>query len=538
MIISRSIRWRLLLWYGLLLAAIISGLGLTAYHYENARKLNAVDTELISSFRVLEQFRRSVQNLESGSNGAELERRLDLVFVSTENPATPSKSEVDSPSLSPDQLSDDPEWHELSSELLGLDPKDLPPPRAGDPPPKEVDPPSWPRSQRNTVGSITSSDEREILDKFGPHGNSYFYLWFTNPHRYWHSSQIPENITLPAGSSMTFRQRGQYREVYRMPAKDDWILIGRSIEPEMKELHKTGLRLAGGGAILLILSLTGGWWLISQALRPIEAITQTAHRIAGGDLTQRIDLKETDSELGALAAVLNGTFTRLDAAFSQQARFTADAAHELRTPVTVILTHAQNGLAAEGGTEEHQEAFEACQRAGQRMRKLIESLLQLSRIDAGQEIRATAPCDLAEIALECVALVKPLVESSGLGLRVYGDPALVQGDHDRLAQVLTNLLSNAISYNKQGGEIRVTTGVHHKQAYCQVADSGQGISPEDLPHVFERFYRADKARTSHFGKSGLGLAISKSIADAHGGELTTTSTLGHGSTFTLWLPLA
>jgi heavy metal sensor kinase len=512
--LPRSIRWRLLLWYGLLLGSLLTGLAMTAYHYVHEQLYDHVDEELTTRFRLVEQFRRETQNRNSDEINV-IQRELGLVYIDFEVLEDGPRGN-DTPGPPHQALPAGEEGMAELEELFGDGSK--PPPRR--PRRQGGDPPDW----------------EEFRENFGPLGRYYFFVWTNNPRTQWCSAQAPQDLPRPDQQVQTIRQRGQFREASRVPAPSDMILVGRSTAHEEEECRRAGFALAGGGFMLFILSMGVGWVLVSQSLRPIRAITATAHRIAGGDLTQRIDLRETESELGALAGVLNGTFARLDAAFAQQARFTADAAHELRTPVTVILTHAQNGLAAEGGTEEHQEAFEACQRAAQRMRRLIESLLQLSRMDAGQELLAAEPCDLAEMAAECAAHLRPLAEQAGLRLKLDLHPAPTRGDYDRLAQVTTNLLNNALSYNKPGGEIRVTTGSREGRAFLEVADTGQGISPEHLPHIFERFFRVDKARTTHIGKSGLGLAISQAIAEAHQGKLTATSTLGQGSVFTLSLP--
>ena len=283
-------------------------------------------------------------------------------------------------------------------------------------------------------------------------------------------------------------------------------------------------------------ALAGGAWLVTRALRPIRDISATAGKIATGDLTQRINTADTESELGQLAGVLNSTFARLDAAFAQQARFTADAAHELRTPVTVMLTHVQNGLASECPNEEHREAFEASQRAAQRMRRLIESLLELARLDAGQEPLRRDECDLALIAAAGIELIRPLAAAHSINIYADLPAAVCHGDADRLAQVVTNLLTNAIDYNHDGGEVRVTTGCDHGIATLTVGNSGPGISAEDLPHIFERFHRADKARSGTAGHSGLGLAIAQAIVQAHGGSIAAQSEPGGETIFTARLP--
>ena len=155
--------------------------------------------------------------------------------------------------------------------------------------------------------------------------------------------------------------------------------------PDLAAMRRLALWLTAAGAAVLLLGLAGGWWVATRAIRPIEAISATAVKIAGGDLSQRINAADTDSELGRLAGVLNSTFARLEAAFAQQARFTSDASHELRTPVSVILSQTQTALSRERTSPEYREALEACQRAARRMKTLTESLLELARLDAGQE---------------------------------------------------------------------------------------------------------------------------------------------------------
>ena len=204
--------------------------------------------------------------------------------------------------------------------------------------------------------------------------------------------------------------------------------------------------------------------------------------------------------------------------------------------MTVILTHAQNGLASEGLTEEPREAFEACQRAAQRMRRLLESLLELARIDAGQERMKHQPFDLAEVAREMVELVEPLARARSIAIHTDLSPTPTTGDAVRIAQVITNLLTNAIEHNREGGDVRVSTGAAADAARFTVADNGPGIAAADLPHVFERFYRADAARSGAKSNAGLGLAISKAIVEAHGGTLRVASAEGSGASFTLHLP--
>jgi heavy metal sensor kinase len=315
------------------------------------------------------------------------------------------------------------------------------------------------------------------------------------------------------------------------------ILVGRSIAPELHELHRGLVTLVSQAAIMWFMGLLIGWKIAARAIRPIETISSTAAKISAGDLSQRINVAETESELGRLAAVLNSTFGRLETAFAQQRQFTADAAHELRTPVSVMLTQTQTALNRERSGAEYRETLEACQRASQRMRKLIESLLELARLDAGQETLKRLRFDLSQVANDCVELVRPLAGERGVKILSELLPLEITGDSERLAQVAANLLTNAIQYNKPGGEVHLKLESQPGLAVLTIADTGQGISNENLPHVFERFYRGDKSRTTSNGNAGLGLAISKAIVEAHGGTISVSSQPGTGTTFTVILPL-
>ena len=313
------------------------------------------------------------------------------------------------------------------------------------------------------------------------------------------------------------------------------ILVGCSFAPELKELRLTALKFAGFGSFILVLGLAGGWWFVGRSLRPISEISSAATKISAGDLSQRINTAETESELGQLAAVLNSTFARLETAFTQQKQFAADAAHELRTPVSVMLTQTQTALNRERDAETYKQTVEACLRAAQRMRRLIESLLELARFDAGQEVLKRLRFDFSKTVTDGIELVKSLAEERGV--KTFTELVLLEitGDPERLAQVITNLLTNAIQYNRPGGEVRVKLEAQGSLAVLKIADTGPGIAPEDLPRVFERFYRADKSRTGG-GSAGLGLSICKAIVEAHGGTIEAESKFGKGSTFIVRLP--
>jgi heavy metal sensor kinase len=327
------------------------------------------------------------------------------------------------------------------------------------------------------------------------------------------------------------------REAFRFLPRGQCLLVGRSLVPDLAAMRRLALWLTAAGATVLLLGLAGGWWVATRAIRPIDAISATAVRIADGDLSQRISAADTDSELGRLAGVLNSTFARLEAAFAQQARFTSDASHELRTPVSVILTQTQTALSRERTNLEYREALEACQRAAHRMKALTESLLELARLDAGHAPIKKRQFDLPGVARDCVDLLRPLAAERGIQISCDVPPMECLGDAERIGQVVTNLLTNAIHFNREQGEVRLSARAENGAVLLTVTDTGQGIPAEDIPHLFERFYRVDKSRSRIQGRNGLGLAICKAIVDAHGGTIQVASQAGVGSTFTVRLPL-
>lgn len=423
----------------------------------------------------------------------------------------------------------DQELERQSEDLLRPRPEDGPPP--GPPP----DPSQFrDRARRLVEGGAVAG------------GAVYFVLWQRDGRLLAHSPGTPPDVPVPGlqgggrgpRDAWEGRTRGDVREVLRRAPEGDTLLAGRSIVEDRAAMRRLALWFVAAGAGILLLGLAGGSWLASRAIRPIDEISATAQRIAAGDLSQRIDVADTESELGRLAAVLNSTFARLEAAFLQQARFTADASHELRTPVAVILSQTQSTLAREREAPEYREALEACQRAAQRMRKLTEALLELARLDAGQEPMQQERFDLGRVVRECAELVRPLATECGVVIDCNLAATECLGDSRHISQLATNLVSNAIHHNRPGGQVHLSTHREGDSAILTVADTGYGIEAEHIPHIFERFYRVDSSRSGGPGHSGLGLAICKAIAEAHGGAISVSSQPGSGSSFRVRLAAA
>lgn len=433
-------------------------------------------------------------------------------------------------------------WRRADSEMeirLGALTGELGRGGGGRPPHEDEDPED---QQRGPRPGFKAPELAGIFDPNEP-APYYFLIWSRNGPLMGKSAGAPDGVPSPAQTGATkltkaFRDRDGFRETYIFTPPGECLLVGCSMAPVRAEIHDFTRKLVAISAAVMVLGLTIGWWLSGRALRPIAEISATAARIAEGNLAERIGTRETESELGQLSTVLDHTFQRLDHAFAEQARFTSDAAHELRTPVSVILGQAQLALARERSVEEHRATIETCQRAARRMHSLIESLLDLSLLDAEREKSKLRPCDLAVICRDHLAMMQPLAAEKGIVLKTDFAAAPCLADPERLSQVLDNLVGNAVKFSPPGSECQILTRLEHGEAILQVSDHGPGISAIHLPHLFERFYRADASRNRATGGAGLGLAICKSIADAHHGTISAESEWGKGSTFTLRLPAA
>ncbi|HEX3131251.1 MAG TPA: ATP-binding protein [Thermoanaerobaculia bacterium] len=347
----------------------------------------------------------------------------------------------------------------------------------------------------------------------------------------------PPGVPLRAGHPR-FRERGELREVMLPWGDGGTLIVGRSTAVEDTQVRHLVWILAGTGLGVLLMGLAGGWLLVDRALRPIATMSATAEAVSGSNLSHRIDLKETESELGPLARVLNRMLDRLEAAFEQQKSFTADASHELRTPLAVICSQAELALARERTGEEYRQALATCAKAAQRMRSLVDDLLVLARADAGMLSLQAAPFDLRACVEECAEMIRPLAAERGVAVGLDLEPVVWIGDRQRLSQVITNLLSNAIRYNRDGGRVDVRLAVEGPEVVLAVSDTGMGIAEEERALLFKRFHRVDKARSRDLGGSGLGLAICRSLVEAHAGTIGCESQPGVGSVFTVRLPTA
>ena len=244
-------------------------------------------------------------------------------------------------------------------------------------------------------------------------------------------------------------------------------------------------------------------------------------------------------EIERLSASLNRMIARLDDAFQHINRFSADASHELRTPLTILQLELEGIAQTQQTNPELGDRLGSALEETHRMSRIVENLLAISRLDAGEDKMDKLRLDLGDLATSTVEEMKVLAEEKSLTLRCsVSKDVFVAGDRSRLQQVVVNLIDNAIKYTPAGGEITVRVAPNARHAILEVADNGVGISEQALPHIFERFYRADKARSRQSGGAGLGLSIVKSICAAHGAEIKIASTEFHGTCFQIELPLA
>ena len=398
---------------------------------------------------------------------------------------------------------------------------------------------------RQLMGQLNNASDLPHFMRglFDPNATDTVYLsyWDHEGNVLFRSANAPAHIQRPTRQELDNRGKrtseGLTKELIRRGPRGFSGIVGRDITADVTDLRNLALQVTGLGAGLWFFGLVGGWWLSGRAIRPIEQISRTASRITNGNVSERIDITDTDNELGRLSHVLNDTFDRLESAIQQQRQFTADASHELRTPLTVILSETSRGLKRERSADEYRDILSNTRDAAERMRSLVESLLVLARQDTSSVAVHKEPCDLTTLVNDAVKLLRPLADERQIQLTADVSEITLPGDARSLSMLVVNLVSNAIHHQDPGGSVSIHLSRKESDALLEVRDTGRGIAPEHLPHLFDRFYRIDPARAAAGGHSGLGLAIVKAIVDNHGGTIDVESELGKGSVFHVTLPL-
>jgi len=291
--------------------------------------------------------------------------------------------------------------------------------------------------------------------------------------------------------------------------------------------------------LMLAVAAGVGYWLSRRALSPVDALTRTARGITGVNLSSRLEKLDTGDELQRLAETLNEMLARIEAAFLRVTQFTADASHELRTPVSLIRTEAEIALRKSRGDGEYKDALQHILLEAERTSSLIERLLALARADAGHESLDFQTLELRELVRKSCEDWREVTAQRHLEFtsKIANRDLYITGDKTALRRLLNVLLDNAVKYTPAHGTIEVTLEEKDENALLRVRDTGIGISEEDQARIFERFYRADKARSREAGGVGLGLAIAEWIVEQHRGSITVESAPGKGATFMVRLPL-
>lgn len=317
-----------------------------------------------------------------------------------------------------------------------------------------------------------------------------------------------------------------------------WLRVARSEERVLQQLREVLVVLVLGLPMVVVLAGIGGYLLARRALQPIDHLATEAHRITAEQLHQRLSVPNQRDEIGRLAAVINETLARLEASFDQLKRFTADASHELRTPLAVVRSIGEATVAERRSPSEYEDAIGSILEEVDRMSNLVDTLLRLSRGDAGTIRLSQAPADLGDLARDAASSLGILAEERGQTLNVaVNDVLVVPVDRLVLREALTNVIDNAIKYSPQGSIVRVRVERVGDHALIAVADQGPGVSPAHRARIFDRFFRVDESRTRNSGGAGLGLAIAKWAVEIHGGQLTVHDGPRGGAEFRMVLPI-
>ena len=322
--------------------------------------------------------------------------------------------------------------------------------------------------------------------------------------------------------------------------------VGYAMVAEPLSVIDEGLRrlrrdFFAGVPVVLLLASAGGYFLSRKSLSPIASMNRQTQRISAQNLSSRLDVTDSRDELGHLATTINSLLSRLEHSFTEQQRFIADASHELRTPLAVLRGETEVALTKTRSVAEYQDSLSLIKDEAERLSRIVEDLFILARqpIDAPVAL-AKEQISLTDTVRDCVRAAQVLAIRKGIRLETQNETTSIffQGDGELIKRMILNLLDNAVKYTPQNGEISIALSRQNGTAQIVVRDTGIGIPEAAQPHVFDRFYRVDKARSRTLGGAGLGLSIVDWIVKAHGGNIRIVSALGRGSKFTVELPLS
>ena len=315
-----------------------------------------------------------------------------------------------------------------------------------------------------------------------------------------------------------------------------WIRGSRSLQTVGVALSRLRLIIFSVIPIFMIISIVGGLFLSKRALSPITNITNTAREIGGGDLSQRLKFPKTEDEVGKLAITFDEMLDKLEASFKREKQFSSDVSHELRTPLAIISSQAEETLRSNKRTEEYKKAFKNILKESKKMSSMFSQLVMLSRSEEGKYKAVLENLDLTIVIKEVVKNMESLAKINGIKIYINADKNLkVEVDQTLITRLFINLIDNAVKYSRKDGWIKINLHKEKNFAKIIVEDNGLGISKEDLPYIFDRFYRVDKARTGD--GLGLGLFMVKWIVDLHKGNIYTYSKQARGTKFIIHLPI-
>jgi len=326
----------------------------------------------------------------------------------------------------------------------------------------------------------------------------------------------------------------------RVADKSYDVQIAAPMDDFYDAVNRFRLVLLFSAPVLVLVASAGGYWLSRKAVAPVGDIARAAQSISEHELSKRLPILQTGDELQSLSETLNEMFGRLESAFKRVTQFTADASHELRTPIALMRTRTEVTLRKQRSEADYLETIVRIHQELERTSALIENLMTLARADSGSEPLQVAPTNLNELLLEISETARLLAEGKSIQYdqRLPETPLSVSGNAPSLRRLFLILIDNAVKYTSREGRISVVLDTSDGTAVTEIRDTGVGISTTDLPHIFERFYRADESRSRESGGTGLGLSIAKWIAEAHQGKISVVSKVGEGSVFRVQIPLS
>lgn len=415
-------------------------------------------------------------------------------------------------------------------------------------------------SLRSTAQTVASAYMQELEEEQSiPKANEVVLAEMVFPNRYvevtdpagnvvaWSSNLNNHPLPIPGQTQIGARTRGisftvvNNLRVAVVPLSPNRQL-GFAAVAEPLSVIDEGLRrlrrsFLAGVPLILLLASVGGYFLARKTLSPIALMNRQTKHITAVNLSSRLDVMNPRDELGRLGTTINELLERLESSFKEQQRFVADASHELRTPLAILRGETDVALGQPRSPDDYQQSLILIKDEAERLSRIVEDLFILARQPVDLPAIVKERVDLNETVRDCVRAAQVLAARKNLDLKLSeAQPMILTGDEDLLKRMVLNLLDNAVKYTPEGGEISVELTARNGDAVVVVRDTGIGIPEQDQPHVFDRFYRVDKARSRALGGAGLGLSIVHWIVEAHGGTVTVESSQNKGTAFTVKLP--